>query len=127
MPGYGAGPRGGWTGPYITNELWCDLNAFVVATWANHPQLSERKCFDRWARLRGFDPGSRDILHRIAMLSADAIVRGRASLLTPIEAWWTRDQFISGEDMLLPTLEDIIRKDRTREVLAEKQESVALW
>ncbi|MEB3375247.1 hypothetical protein SFC43_25520 [Bacteroides sp. CR5/BHMF/2] len=29
-------------------------------------------------------------------MSADAVVRGRASLIYPANVWWTRDEFIGG-------------------------------
>ena len=36
---------GGWNGPYIKNEFWCDINAFVIAQYANNPAKTEKEIF----------------------------------------------------------------------------------
>ena len=41
---------GGWDGPYIKNELWCELNAYVMAQWARDPRQSEESVFSRFAQ-----------------------------------------------------------------------------
>ncbi|RUA10482.1 MAG: hypothetical protein DSY82_04700, partial [Flavobacteriia bacterium] len=32
---------GGWQGPYISNELWCDVNALTALEWAKDTTLTE--------------------------------------------------------------------------------------
>lgn len=118
---------GGWLGPYISNELWCDLNAYVLAEWANHPERPEKEIFRDYALMQGFEGEDIDRFHRISMLSADAIVRGRASLVMPINVWWTRDQFIGSERELKPDLDTIYEKGVTEEMLTEKHEAVQIW
>ena len=39
---------GGWKGPYITNELWCDLNTCVLSRWAQNPDRSEESIFNEY-------------------------------------------------------------------------------
>ena len=34
---------GGWEGPFITNELWCDLNTYVVSQFVIDPKRSEEE------------------------------------------------------------------------------------
>ena len=34
---------GGWEGPYIPNELWCELNAYVIAKYAENPKRRKKK------------------------------------------------------------------------------------
>lgn len=118
---------GGWVGPYISNELWCDVNTFVLAEWANHPELDEKEIFARYAASKGFQGEDIERFHRICLLSADAIVRGRASLVQPINVWWTRDQFIGGEKELEKDFRQIVEKKLVDAVLAEKAESVKIW
>jgi hypothetical protein len=38
---------GGWEGPYITNELWCALNAYVIAKYAENPKTNRGGNFQR--------------------------------------------------------------------------------
>jgi hypothetical protein len=82
---------GGWQGPYIKNELWCDLNAWVMAQWANDVKQSEESVFDRYATeklgIKGEDIAR---FRKLALLSADAVVRGQASTMSDISPWWTR-------------------------------------
>lgn len=109
---------GGWDGPYIKNEFWCDLNAWVLAQWAQDPTQSEEAIFRRYATerlgLKGEDVGK---FRKLCLLSADAVVRGRNSTHRDMDPWWTRDQGIAW-----PT----IKGDRKRN-LEQKDESVALW
>lgn len=118
---------GGWRGPYIKNELWCDVNVAILANWANQMSLSEKDLFKKYAIANGFKGKDIKRFHRLALLSADAIVRGRASLILPINVWWTRDQFIGGEKELKQNLQTIIERGLTNKVISEKSQSVAIW
>lgn len=118
---------GGWRGPYIKNELWCDINVAILANWANEMSLSEKELFKKYAIANGFKGKDVERFHRLALLSADAIVRGRASLLLPINVWWTRDQFIGGEKELKRDLRTIIEQGLASKVILEKSQSVTIW
>ena len=118
---------GGWLGPYISNELWCDVNTFVLAEWSNHPERPEKEIFEDYAKKQDFQGKDIQLFHQISLLSANAIVRGRASLLMPINVWWTRDQFIGSEKELHKNLPQILDKGLTEDMLAEKQEAVEIW
>ncbi|MGQ1889003.1 hypothetical protein ACT29H_01025 [Thermophagus sp. OGC60D27] len=118
---------GGWVGPYISNELWCDLNAYCLSQWANNPNRPEKEIFGDYARMRGFEGENIRRFHRLALLSADAIVRGRASLIMPINLWWTRDEFIGGENELTNDFKEIIQNGLVEEMLDEKGTSVDIW
>ncbi len=109
---------GGWDGPYIKNEFWCDLNAWVLAQWAQDPTQSEEAIFDRYAKDRlGLKGGDVEKFRKLCLLSTDAVVRGRNSTRRDMDPWWTRDQGIAWP---------IIKGDRQRN-LKQKDESVALW
>jgi hypothetical protein len=67
---------GGWDGPYINNEMWCDLNAWVVAQWAKDPSQSEEEVFNRYATERLQLTGDNVAKFRkLCLLSADAVIR----------------------------------------------------
>ncbi len=112
---------GGWNGPYITNEMWCTLNAWVMAQWARDPSQSEEAIFNRYAaerlNLRGKDIKR---FRRLCLLSADAVLRGRNSTRGDMNPWWTRDQGIGWPG---------INNDAKRQArnLGQKDESLAMW
>lgn len=112
---------GGWDGPYIKNEMWCDLNAWVMAQWALHTDKSEESIFNRYAterlKLKGEDVAK---FRKLCLLSEEAVVRGRNSTYRDMNPWWTRDQGISWPST---------PKDETRQIrnLAQKDEAIAKW
>ena len=114
---------GGWEGPYIKNELWCELNAYVIAKYAENPNRVEGDIFDEFARdklnLKGPDIAR---FRELNLLSAAAVLRGNCSLLGPVDSFWARDDF-----MAAPDLSYFIKKNLVSAVLAEKAESVAIW
>ena len=115
---------GGWEGPFIKNELWCELNAYVIAKFAENPTRSEEDIFNEYAReklkLRGDDVTK---FRELNLLSEQAVLRGQLTTLgAKINVWWTRDHFL-GE----PDLSDFIQKGLVAKALAEKAESVAMW
>ncbi len=111
---------GGWEGPYINNELWCDLNAWVMAQWARTPQLSEEIIFNRYATQRlGLMGDDISKFRRLALLSTDAVIRGRNTVEGDMFTWWTRDEGI-GWPQIKP-------KDNLERVLTQKDESIKMW
>ena len=115
---------GGWEGPFLKNELWCDLNAYVVAEFAKNPSRSEEEIFNEYAReklkLSGDDMNE---FRELNLLSEKAVLRGQLTTLgAKINVWWARDHFFDE-----PDLGDFIKKDLVDKELAEKAESVAMW
>ena len=112
---------GGWNGPYITNEMWCTLNARVMAQWALNPSQSEEAIFNRYAseclNLKGKDIKR---FRRLCLLSASAVVRGRNSTMGDMNPWWTRDQGIGWPGI------NKNPKSQARN-LRQKDESLAMW
>ena len=112
---------GGWAGPYIKNEMWCDLNAWVMAQWALDPSKSEESIFNRYAtdrlKLKGQDVAK---FRKLCLLSADAVLRGRYSDRGNIQYLWTRDQGIGWPI----TLKDAASQKRN---LQQKDEAIAIW
>ena len=112
---------GGWGGPYITNELWCDLNVWIMATWAADPKQDEAALFQRFATERlALTPEDAGRLRQIALRSADATLRGRVGSQVSISPWWSRD-----DGMCAPKLP----KDPValRTLLADVDAAAAIW
>lgn len=113
---------GGWDGPYIQNDLWNELNTWVMLHWSNNPTASEASIFNAFASTQlGLSGTSLAQFRTLALLSADAVIRGHRSTFADIDVWWTRDQYISAPPAI-PT--DATKKAR---VLNEKKEAVQLF
>lgn len=111
---------GGWGGPYIKDELWCDVNAWVMAQWALDTKQSEEAVFNRYAKDRlGLNGDDRKAFRKLCLLSANAVVRGRNSTHGDMDPWWTRDEgigwphYTEGADL--------------KRNLRQKDESVRMW
>lgn len=114
---------GGWEGPYIANELWPELNAYVLSQWAQDMQQSEKEIFNRFATQRmKLSAKDAEKFHELALLSEKAVLLGRRSLKFPaaVDTWWTRDEYIS-----FPQLPK--GKDSVSIILAEKDKAIKLW
>jgi hypothetical protein len=122
---------GGWQGPYISNELWCDVNARTALNWAKDTTLTEAAALEKTALQIGVKPESINKFIKLVHLSADGCVRGHCSLIDIPEArfnvWWLRDHFFSGLAPLKPFFNYAINNGKVEDVLAEKKESVSIW
>ncbi|MBP0902987.1 hypothetical protein ACFSKN_13520 [Mariniflexile gromovii] len=112
---------GGWDGPYIKDELWCDLNSWVMAQWGQNTDKSEAFIFNRYAterlNLTGDDVAK---FRKLCLLSAEAVVRGRNTTFRDMNPWWTRDQGIAWP---MVGKGELAHKRN----LAQKDEAVAKW
>lgn len=115
---------GGWEGPYIKNELWCELNAYVIAKFAENPTRSEAEVFQEYAREKlKLSDGDAKKFRELNLLSARAVLRGQLTTVgAKINVWWARDHFFDE-----PDLSDFIKKGLVEKALAEKGDSVAMW
>jgi len=113
---------GGWRGPYIKNEFWCQLNAYVMAQWTKDTSRSEEEIFNEFAAKQGIMGINLKRFRKLCLLSADGIVRGRACTHGGVRVWWTRDHYIG-----IPPLRGIRSASRRKLALAEKSEAVAIW
>lgn len=127
---------GGWYGPYIENELWPDLNAFVLAQFMKNPARTEAENFLEYATTRlGLTHGDANRFRELCLTSARAILKGRhcaafdhalnESVLPT--ACWMRDDRLGGHEQLAEVLDFLRRKNLLDEALAEKAEAVRLW
>lgn len=133
---YGWSRGGGWYGPYISNELWPDLNAFVLARFTADPSRGEEQVFHEYAAERlGLDDHGCSLFRQLCLTASDAILKGRhcaafdrllhESVLPT--ALWMRDDRLGGHEQLAIVLDTLAARDLLDEALAEKAEAAALW
>lgn len=114
---------GGWEGPYPKDELWCDLNAWILVQWAKAPHLSEERLFYRYCKeVLHLDKANARIFREIALLSEFATLRGKRSAAYPQDIYrvWVRDEYIT-----FPNLPQ--DKEKVAVLLREKNEAVEAW
>lgn len=119
---------GGWYGPHIQNELWCDLNAYVISQWAGNPDLREEDIFNKYCVERlGLKQEEIQKFRNLNMLSAKGVIRGHSSISFPVNIVWARDDFFGGINDLEQTFEWLYDNDKIDEALEEKQEGEDIW
>lgn len=112
---------GGWGGPYIKSEFWCELNACIMAMWANDPMESEEAIFNKFAQENLHLTGkSLQDFRTLCLLTADAVIRGKNSTHRDLDPWWTRDDCIGWP--VLPKNQEQIER-----ILKQKDEAAVLW
>lgn len=117
---------GGWQGPYIANEIWTDLNTYIVSHWAQNPRRSEEDIFYEFAAKLNLTGMQADIFRQIALLSIEGVRKGQCNSYTINNKWWSRDEFFSVSDNKNVLTQIVKEKIRTK-VLAEKSEASAIW
>ncbi len=122
---------GGWRGPYITNELWIDVNALTAVEWAKNTGLTETGALKKAALKIGVMEESLDDFVRLVHLSPKGVVRGHCSLIDIPKAgfnvWWVRDQYMSDMSVLNNFFDYAIKNNKTEDVINEKKEAVRIW
>ena len=118
---------GGWLGPHLKNEFWCEQNAYVLAKWAQNSSRSEEEIFTEFAKFKGFSDDDIPKLREISLLSPQAVLRGKYTRYGGYSVVWTRDQFIHGSGGLKGYFNYVIKEGIVEKVLAEKKESVDMW
>ncbi len=127
---------GGWNGPYIKNEFWCDLNAYIIAQYAKNPDRNEKDIFMEYTRERmGMSQENGEKFHDLCLKVSDAVLHGR--YITPYDksldesimpsANWLRDDDIGGLCQLNEVFDHLEENHLVNEAIAEKQYSLKLW
>ncbi|MDR7209854.1 hypothetical protein [Flavobacterium piscis] len=117
---------GGWQGPYINNEIWTDLNTYIVSHWAQDTSRSEENLFYEFARKHNISGFQADLFRQIALLSIEGVRKGQCNSYTINDKWWSRDEFFSVRANQ-NVLNEILKNSLERKVLAEKAEAAAIW
>lgn len=127
---------GGWYGPYIKDELWPDLNVYVLAQFAKDPSRSEEAIFRDYARHK-LKLSANDAVRfrKLCLLSARAILKGcycaafdralKESVLPT--ANWMRDDRLGGRLQLHHVLAYLHQHNLMDEALREKAQALKLW
>lgn len=127
---------GGWFGPYIKNEFWCELNTYVISKYAQNTNLTEKMIFSEFAHKKmGLDDDNAGKFHILCQKASDAVLHGRY-----IEAYdqslneelmpcvnWTRDESLGGLRQLDVVFNYAESKNLVQEMLREKEQSVKEW
>lgn len=117
---------GGWGGPYLTNEFWVQLNAYVLTHWAKSPKTSEHDIFRQFAISKGLNRDDIDKFHRLCMLSLDGVLSGQYSQYGKTWVNWTREA--SAFDPLQHRyIADIVKQGKQKQYNDEKDRAVAIW
>lgn len=138
---FGPGPGGGgWKGPYISNELWSDLNIYVMSQWTLNNNLNEADIFKDYCRKLELNTQDAETFREIALLSNRGVLLGHYSKLTWLNPTWIRDEFMGGIGLnkegvpskdshgkLNRNFFDILEKRIVNEILEEKLEAVKIW
>lgn len=130
---------GGWFGPYIKrrNELWCDLNAYVIASFFRDPDQSEEAIFHSYAReVLHLSTMDTRLFREIALLSLGAVVKGKccaafdrdqSNRVSYPTNQWMRDDVLHGFERLGPVFDYLAGNGLIQEAFEEKEASIALW
>lgn len=143
---------GGWNGPYINglngvrgdmtsdnrevviedgSELWNDVNTYVMSQWAKDTSKTDKYYAKEYAMTYlGMDNEDAENFYRLCILSAHAVLLGRATNNADLEKcisnWWTRDQNIAPKT-LESNIKNAVDAGLYDVMLEEKAESTALW
>ena len=123
---------GGWGGPYTNgkknpkgDELWSDLNAYVLHEWAKDTSVTDTSLVKQYAiDVLGMNDADADRFVKLALLSAEGVLYGTGTNSDPAwEPLWTRDSNVS-KDYFDRNLTTMIAHP---EKLDERRKSVELW
>jgi len=117
---------GGWQGPYITNEIWTDLNTYVVSHWAQDTKRTEEELFYEFASKRNITGMQADIFRQLALLTIEGVRKGQCNSFAGNQKWWSRDEFFSAAENK-EVIKQILEGNLQQKVLAEKAEASAIW
>ncbi|MEO5712328.1 MAG: hypothetical protein ABIT37_02480 [Luteolibacter sp.] len=122
---------GGWVGPYIQDELWCEINTRVLALWAQNRGTVTDELTGRVLADLGFPSDHHPAMKRLLDLSARAVLLGITGTRGDIDTLWTRDEFLGGFEpgspQMMRAVNSILKSGRIEDTLAELGEAVELW
>ena len=100
---------GGWGGPYTNgtqnpngDELWSDLNAYVLTQWAKDTSKTDTYLVKCYAKdILGMNETDAENFVRLAELSADAVLYGIGTNSSPVlNQLWTRDASVNRDNFV---------------------------
>jgi len=128
---------GGWFGPYLKNEFWCELNIRVLAAWNRSPERPEGELFDEvCAKDFGMDGDARVLFRELCMVAEEAIWLGRSSpalaRLTgfsrvDVAELWMRDDRLGGLEQVQGMFAELHAAGLLMESIEEKRRAAVLF
>lgn len=128
---------GGWNGPYIKNEFWCELNAYVICKYACDTKRTEKEIFISYCKdIMGLDTSNAEAFYKVCLKIPYAVLHGRYisaydKSLNGIKmpsANWLRDDRIAGMHKALNEVFDYLEeKGLVEDALSEKECALKLW
>jgi hypothetical protein len=128
---------GGWNGPYIKNEFWCELNAYVICKYACDTNRTEKEIFISYCNdIMELDSENAEAFYKACLKIPDAVLHGRyisaydkslhGSRMP--SANWIRDDRIAGLHKDLSEVFDYLEKhDLVEDAIKEKDYAIKLW
>ena len=142
---------GGWNGPYIIGkngtkdvsypedingevtiktggELWCDINAYVISSWAKDTSKTDKYYAKKYAsEILGMKDSDAEKFYELCILSSRAVLLGRSFHKgNTIDCWWFRDQNMNYK-RFFADVEKAVNDGSYKALISEKAESVKLW
>lgn len=128
---------GGWFGPYLKNEFWCELNVRVLAAWMRSPERAETEIFDEVCEKDfGMDSASRVLFRELCLTAEEAIWLGRSSpALARITGFsrvdvvelWMRDDRLGGLEQVKGLFAELRAGNCLMESIEEKHRAALLF
>ena len=118
---------GGWGGPYIKNEFWIELNAYVMSHWASNPLKTEKEILYDFVKAKGLPESEWEMFRRLCLLSEDGVIKGQYSTMGDTYVNWTRDDTITGDVYQKSYFDRMIERNQVNAYLKEKEEAVRIW
>ncbi|MBN1560375.1 hypothetical protein JW998_09005 [candidate division KSB1 bacterium] len=113
----------GWAGPYFDNELWNNINEYVMRRWSENPTHSEEIYFNEFATMTlGLHEGNLRDFRKLMMLATDATFLGQQSLISRVSDWWCRDHYLTAVNV-----DGQVKAGKVDECIAEKEKAVEMW
>lgn len=120
---------GGWFGPYIKNEFWCDLNAYVISGFAKSPDKTEEDLFYQYTKeVMGLSEEDGRSFRQLCLAANEAVLHGRYITafdrqyeegIMPCQNWM-RDDRLGGMKQLRPTFVYLYDRDLLDAAVYEK-------
>lgn len=127
---------GGWYGPYIKNEFWCDLNAYVIGEYGKHSERTEEEIFLEYAKDKmKLDEENANKFRAFCKKIPEAVLRSRYveaydlhlnEEIMPSELW-LRDDRMAGLRQLNVMFEYLEQHGLLDEAMKERDTAIELW
>lgn len=127
---------GGWYGPYIKNEFWCDLNSYVIGMYGKDSSKNEEEIFLSYAKEKmGLSTNNAKKFYALCRKIPEAVLRSRYveaydthlnEKIMPTELW-LRDDRMAGLRQLNVMFDYLEQHDLMQEAIEEREQAIKLW